>query len=354
MHQYSNKNFLFFSIFLICLSFLMLQGFFFGILWGIVVAIAIFPITELIQQKNIKFLNYSIQKNAFIYTVIFTIIFIFPIIYGILQIPALYDFFNELIKIKTERGISLTSEQISFLPFNIELATWWNQNIASNEGFKNLASKINTQAVLEIFVSLSSQIFEKIFVIFVMIISLYFSLKNSLIIKENYSKIITYWFGSKMLQHTDNAVKSLRGTVNGIILVGIVEGIILSIPLLMGGISSGLLVGLIAGIAGVIPLLMPILILPFLIFLLLTNQVFWAITGFIVLGIVWLIFENFIKPQVISKEMNVNSLLILAAMIGGMQIMGLVGLFIGPTILAITIAILKEICSTAINKKTTD
>jgi predicted PurR-regulated permease PerM len=106
---------------------------------------------------------------------------------------------------------------------------------------------------------------------------------------------------------------------------------------------SGFAIALAAGILGVIPMLMPLLILPCLAYMYLSGGTTWAIVGAIDLAIVWFVFENIVKPQVIGKKVKINTFIILASMIGGMQLLGFLGLFVGPAIVSMSIGITKEL-----------
>jgi predicted PurR-regulated permease PerM len=52
--------------------------------------------------------------------------------------------------------------------------------------------------------------------------------------------------------------------------------------------------------------------------------------------------DNIVRPFVISRETRIPFLLVMFGVIGGVAAFGLVGLFIGPVILAILIAIWRE------------
>jgi predicted PurR-regulated permease PerM len=51
--------------------------------------------------------------------------------------------------------------------------------------------------------------------------------------------------------------------------------------------------------------------------------------------------DNFLRPMLIQRGVNLSMLLILSGVLGGMVAFGIVGLFIGPVILAVTSAILN-------------
>ncbi len=52
--------------------------------------------------------------------------------------------------------------------------------------------------------------------------------------------------------------------------------------------------------------------------------------------------DNIVRPFVISRETRIPFLLVMFGVIGGVAAFGLVGLFIGPVILAMLVAIWRE------------
>jgi len=51
--------------------------------------------------------------------------------------------------------------------------------------------------------------------------------------------------------------------------------------------------------------------------------------------------DNFIRPLLIKRGADIPLLLIFAGVIGGLMAFGIVGLFIGPVILAVTYTLLE-------------
>ena len=51
--------------------------------------------------------------------------------------------------------------------------------------------------------------------------------------------------------------------------------------------------------------------------------------------------DNVVRPYVISEKVQINPLLILFSLLGGVQAFGLAGLFVGPVIVALTGAVLR-------------
>ena len=131
------------------------------------------------------------------------------------------------------------------------------------------------------------------------------------------------------------AAAAIRGVAMGVVVTALLQTIAAGIGLAIAGIPfAGLLtaVVLILCIAqiGVGPVLIPAVI-----------WLFWTgDTGWGVFLAVWsavvLTMDNFIRPILIRRGADLPLLLIFAGVIGGLLSMGLVGLFVGPVVLAVT------------------
>ena len=85
----------------------------------------------------------------------------------------------------------------------------------------------------------------------------------------------------------------------------------------------------------------PLLVLaPSVVWLYWSGQAVWG-TVLLVLTIVAAVMDNFLRPLLIKKGVDLPLLLIFAGVIGGLIAFGVIGLFIAPVILATTFTLLK-------------
>lgn len=332
------KNYLLFSLLFIGASFLILQPFLFGMLWGGVTALAAWPSFSKLSQSGKRR-----GLLAFAFALAFALLFITPLVFAGYEMAQAYTAGSSYLASNTVKGVIAAPAFIDYLPMQDKVHAFWNDNVAHSGGVVAVLNHVSHGKLVSLFSTLWSELMSKVIAVAVMLVSFYFMLSNGHVVQERYKKVFTYWTGAKSVSYIDSGLQALRGTINGVVLVGIVEGLLLSVPLVMGGLPSGFLIAVVAGILGVIPMLMPALILPCLGYMYLSGNTTWAIIGAVDLALVWFVFENAIKPNMISHQVKVNTFLILVAMIGGMQLMGLVGLFLGPAIIAMAVGMLKDL-----------
>ena len=137
------------------------------------------------------------------------------------------------------------------------------------------------------------------------------------------------------------AGQSIRGVALGVVVTAIVQSLIAGLGLWVAGVPRpGLLTAVIfvLGIAQLGPL--PVL-LPAVIWLYWSGNVGWAAALF-----VWMILvgalDNVLRPILIRRGVDLPLILIITGVIGGLVAFGVVGLFIGPVILAVTYTLLKS------------
>jgi predicted PurR-regulated permease PerM len=133
----------------------------------------------------------------------------------------------------------------------------------------------------------------------------------------------------------------VRGVALGVIVTALVQSIIAGIGLWLAGVPRpGLLLGVIfvLSVAQLGPL--PVL-LPAIIWLYWSGNPVWG-TVLIVFALVVAVVDNVLKPVLIRRGVDLPILLIVAGVIGGLIAFGVVGLFIGPVILAVTYTLLES------------
>lgn len=349
MEKYTkNKiNYILFSTMFIVLSFFILQDFVFGMISGAMLALSIWPLFEWICAKDSKFFKGKVSDSALLLSFISTLIIIIPLSYGIYEIYHIYNISDVYVSSTVQ-----TSNPPSFLiglPFSDKIVNLWTTYISSSGSVIEVFNKASNGKLLSLFSYVWSNLIEKVITIIVMIISFYLVLKNGDHVKKNYRLFFTQLLSENAVRHIDCGISAFRATINGVVLVGLVEGILLSIPMIFAGFSSGFLIAVVAGLLGVIPLLLPLIITPFLLYMYYMGYEVWAIIGFVDLFIVWIVFENVIKPKVIGKTVKINTFLILISMIGGMQLMGILGLLIGPAVISVTLAVVKDVISSFVS-----
>ena len=129
-----------------------------------------------------------------------------------------------------------------------------------------------------------------------------------------------------------------RATVLGTILIGIIQGSLGAISLLIFGIKSWLLWGFVMIILSIMPVVGSwIVLVPAGIIQLITGNIWQGIGLLLMSTAVISNIDNFIRPRLVGKGAKLHDLIIFFSSLGGITVFGIMGFIIGPVIAALFI-----------------
>lgn len=141
-----------------------------------------------------------------------------------------------------------------------------------------------------------------------------------------------------------NISDTIVANVYGIISVGAAQGFLTGIALAITGSQSALLLGLCAALASVVPVVGAALIwVPAGLYLIFAG-VIWKGIFVLVWGVaVVSTADNIIRPWVVGGKVALHPLVLVFSILGGIQVFGFLGLFLGPVIVSVLSALLGMI-----------
>jgi predicted PurR-regulated permease PerM len=137
-------------------------------------------------------------------------------------------------------------------------------------------------------------------------------------------------------------VEVTRAVFMGIGLTAVAQGVLLGIGFALAGLPSPLVFGVLAVLFALVPFVGPaILWIPAALWLLSQGQPYWALFltawGVVLVGSV----DNFLRPMLISGRAEVPTLAVFIGVMGGLSAFGFVGLFLGPIVLGLLVALFR-------------
>jgi predicted PurR-regulated permease PerM len=136
--------------------------------------------------------------------------------------------------------------------------------------------------------------------------------------------------------------KSIVNNIYGMFAVGVTQGILTAVGFWLTGIPAPLLWGVVAMILSFVPLVGPILVwLPGAMVLGLYADWGKAILLFLWGAVLISGADYLIRPRFAGVGKDANRLLVLLAFFGGVKAFGIIGIFVGPVMLSLIIALLR-------------
>ncbi len=149
-------------------------------------------------------------------------------------------------------------------------------------------------------------------------------------------------FGPTVEGLMSRAVEAVRATVDGIVLVAVAEGAIMAGVYAVCGAPHPILFGAVTGVFAMIPFAAP-LVFGSVAFLLGNEDAVGAAIGVLVSGgVVLFVADHFVRPVIIGEGAKLPFLWVLLGILGGVESFGLVGLFLGPALMATLVAVWRS------------
>lgn len=328
------------TISIVIMALFIIHRFIPSLVWGGIIVIATYPLYEFWSRLFGRHDNWS----AFLFTTLLSLMLLLPISWFItLLVTESQLMINYLQDINTHGGqIPPSLKQIPFLGH--ELEGYWENNIGEAGGVRHLLSNMHLSLtpasyyVKQVGISIAHRSFQVGFTI----LTLFFFYRDGNKLFKQINAVGEYCLGDRWFRYADKLPTALRATVNGTIVVGLGVGFCMGICYALVGFPAPTLTGFITACAAMIPFFVPLVFVVVALVLLAKGGLVGAILVLIWGTIVMFIADHFVKPVLIGGAIELPFLAVLFGILGGLETLGLLGLFIGPMVMVLFITLWYE------------
>ena len=138
------------------------------------------------------------------------------------------------------------------------------------------------------------------------------------------------------------ATEVISAGVYGVVTIAAIQGLLGGLAFWVLGVPSPILWGVLMTFVCMIPIAGSFFIwLPLAIYLMITGH--WTKAILLVLwgALIISTIDNFLRPKLIKNQTKLHELFVFFSVLGGMRVFGLLGIILGPVVLAITIGLIN-------------
>ncbi|MEA3430367.1 MAG: AI-2E family transporter [Nanoarchaeota archaeon] len=143
--------------------------------------------------------------------------------------------------------------------------------------------------------------------------------------------------------------ETLSATIFGTLITALIQGCVAGIGYFLFGVTSPVLWGVLTAFVALIPIVgTSIIWVPMGLYFIVSGyldssgNVIGKGVGLLIYGaLVISLIDNFVRPKVIGDKAKVHPVLVLLGVLGGIAVMGITGIIIGPIVLALFVTLLK-------------
>ncbi len=171
------------------------------------------------------------------------------------------------------------------------------------------------------------------------LVTLFFCFRDGEKIISQLHQGLAYFLGKYQNIYLKTAGDTARAVVYGLVLAALSQGIIAGIGYNLMGVNAPVLLGAMTALLAMVPFGSTLIWLPVSLGLILANDI-WHGVGLILWGIFLIsTVDNVIRPLIISGASQIPFLVVMFGVFGGLSTFGGVGLFLGPVILSVSLAV---------------
>ena len=322
---------------LIAVSFWILRPFLTSIVWAAIIVIATWPVLLRLQ----KWLWGRRGLAVTVMTIVLLMVIFVPLITGIIAIAGKADEIASRVKTLSAITIPPPPDWVSNIPLaGRKIAERWQQYAAlSNE---ELSAQITpyVQNALRWFVAKAGSMAAMILQFLLTVIISAVMYAKGEVAAAGLRKFARRLAGERGEETAVLAAKACRGVALGIVVTAIIQSAIGGIGLLIAGVPAAPVLTAIMFMLCLAQLGPILVLIPSVIWVYWSGQALWG-TVLLVISIFAAAIDNFLRPLLIKKGVDLPLLLIFAGVIGGLIAFGVIGLFIGPVVLAVTLTLLQ-------------
>ena len=311
-----------------------------ALIWAVILAIAVWPL-------YVRFAHAVSDEPsslaALMFTAVVGLVLIFPVALATWQIAQQSDVMFAWIKESQDKGIAVP-DWVARLPIMADaLQRWWRANLTDPKAAAGWLQTINADKAAEFFKTFGGQLLTRAFMFFVALLALFVLLRNGRWIAQRFLQTADRIFGDPGEGLAGKMADAIRGTVNGTIVVAVGEGALIGLGYMIAGVPNPLLFTVLTAAFAMLPFGAWAAFTAAALTLGISGGEPWA--AFAVFGwgaLVMLAGDNFVWPTLVGGAARLPFLFAFVGIFGGLATFGLLGLFLGPVIMAALLTVWRE------------
>lgn len=175
-----------------------------------------------------------------------------------------------------------------------------------------------------------------------MLLAVFFFFRDGEALVDAFRRSLLAAIGPRARGYLDTLAVMTRAVVFGMVLTALVQGLLAAIGYWVVGTRAPATLGIVTAVLSLFPFGAPAVYVPVALWVMLFDSFWWGL-GLLAWGaLVVSSMDNIIRPLVISGATRIPFLLVVFGALGGIAAFGLLGVFAGPLVLALALAVWRE------------
>lgn len=309
-----------------------------ALLWAAVVAIAVEPL----RARMLRRWPGRDSLVAAGVTLAVVLVVVVPLVVAITRALAEADGIAAWINGARAHGIPVAAWVANLPVGSSQVTAWWSSHLATPQGAAEQLSRFDMADIISRSKSVGHNIVERAVVFTFTVVMLFFLIRDRDAVVSQIERGVTRAFGDAGRRMSRQLALSVRGTVDGLVLLGLAQGVVMAIAYAFAGVPHPIILGLLSGIGAMVPFGLMAVMLIAIGMLVVKGSVVAAVVVGLFGATMNFIVDHTAKPALIGGATKLPFVWVLIGIIGGVETIGLLGLFVGPAVMAALVLIWRE------------
>jgi predicted PurR-regulated permease PerM len=325
---------------LVLLGLWILHRYLVALAWAAVLAIALWPL----YRRLVRALGGRGQRilTPLILTLSIGLIFIVPLVYAAVEVARETHVFVQYLVDARRNGIAMPDWVPQLPGIGYPLEEWWRSNLSDPRAAEELLGRIYSRVPAESAREVGGEIIHRLILFGFTMLTLFFLFRDGTALNRRLIGLSDQLLGAQGERIGRHMIQAVLGTVNGLVFVGLGEGVLLGIAYILAGLPHPVSIAVLTGILAVIPFGAPVVFGAAALYLAAAGSTAAAAAVFGFGVAVVFVADHFVRPVLIGGAVRLPFLWVLLGILGGLETFGILGLFLGPAVMAALISLWRE------------
>ena len=317
-----------------------LRDFLPALAWAVVLSIALWPLYDrllrLLPPRGGRI------TAPLLLTSVVGVLFVAPLVLLGIAVARETHFFIELVVSARHSGLAVPQWISELTIVGPSIAEWWHANLSDPIMAEALFGRLTPRMIAESARDYGGEIARRVVIFLFTLLTLFFLFRDGSGLADQLRALSRRLIGRRGDIIARHMVDAVHGTVTGLVLVGFAEGVVLGVVYVAVGLPYPASVGALTGVLAVIPFGAPLIFIVAALYMIAVGKAVGGIVILVTGTIVLFVADHFIRPVLIGGAARLPFLWVLMGLLGGLETFGIIGLFLGPAIMAALIAMWRE------------
>ena len=323
---------------LLLLGYAVLHLFIVPVAWAIIVAYATWPLFLRLRNRLGRYSNTS----AFLMTILLTAAFVLPALWMVILLRGEIGSAVAAVTAQIRQGPPALPEFVRTLPWLGEyLQGVIDDGVRDPESFREQMTAWVSQGADDL-IGLVGDVGRNAAKLGFALITVFFLFRDGETVLKQVHRVLYRFLGARIDNYLSAVGNMTKAVVWGLVATALAQGLVAGLGYWWAGMQAPVLLGALTALIALIPFGTPFAWGTIAAWLLISGDTVAGL-GLIAWGVLvvsWV--DNLVRPLVISNATRIPFLLVMFGVLGGLAAFGLVGLFLGPVVLAVLMAVWRE------------